>query len=67
LTENNKSSQDIDPRDQKKFVFHATPIRQLTVAVLRLILPLIMKREIHGADNLPLEGPVILAANHLTN
>jgi 1-acyl-sn-glycerol-3-phosphate acyltransferase len=67
MTHDSKSFEDIDPRDQKKFVFQVSPVRQITVAVLHIILPLIMKREISGAENLPAEGPVVLAANHLTN
>lgn len=56
-----------DPRDQKKFVFHETPVRHLTIALLRLLLPLLMKRQISGVENLPAKGPVVLASNHLTN
>lgn len=58
---------DADPRDQKKFVFHATIVRHLTIAFLKIIVPLLMKRQISGTENLPSEGPVVLAANHLTN
>ena len=67
MTNESKSSENVEPRDQKKFVFHATPVRRITVAALHIILPIIMKREISGTKNLPAEGPVVLAANHLTN
>ena len=56
-----------DPRDQQRFVFHITWVRRLTIALLRIILPIIMKREISGVENLQAEGPVVLASNHLTN
>jgi 1-acyl-sn-glycerol-3-phosphate acyltransferase len=67
MTENIRPEIENDPRDQQKFVFHATLVRRLTVALLRILLPLFMKREINGAENLPAEGPVVLASNHLTN
>jgi 1-acyl-sn-glycerol-3-phosphate acyltransferase len=57
----------LDPRDQQKFVFNITPVRRLTITLLKLALPLIMKREALGVENLPPEGPVVLACNHLTN
>jgi 1-acyl-sn-glycerol-3-phosphate acyltransferase len=63
----NQSEKTADPRDQKKFVFRVTPVRRVTVAMIRLILPFLMKRTIFGVENLPSEGPVVLAANHLTN
>lgn len=56
-----------DPREHKKFVFHSTVVRRGTVSIVRLVLPLLMKRAISGVENLPPEGPVVLAANHLTN
>lgn len=62
-----QSETNADPRDQKKFIFHVTPVRRVTVAMIRLILPFLMKRTISGVENLPLEGPVVLVANHLTN
>jgi 1-acyl-sn-glycerol-3-phosphate acyltransferase len=56
-----------DPRDQNKFVFHETPVRHITIALLRLLLPLLMKRQISGVEHLPAKGPVVLTSNHLTN
>jgi len=67
VTPDNQDEIKGDPRNQQKFVFHATLIRRLTIAALKIILPLVMKREISGTENLPAEGPVVLAANHLTN
>ena len=67
MTDHIESEIEHDPRDQQKFVFHITAARRLTISFLKMVLPLFMKREISGADHLPLEGPVVLASNHLTN
>jgi len=58
---------EIDPRDYKRFVFHATLFRKLFVAVLRLAFHLIMKKDVQGLEHLPPEGPVVIACNHVTN
>jgi len=67
MTKNPQTITNVDPRDQKKFVYHATIVRHLTIAFLKIIVPLLMKCQISGTGNLPPEGPVVLAANHLTN
>jgi 1-acyl-sn-glycerol-3-phosphate acyltransferase len=56
-----------DPRNQQRFVFHRTLVRRITITILKIVLPLMMKRDISGVENLPAEGPVVLAPNHLTN
>jgi 1-acyl-sn-glycerol-3-phosphate acyltransferase len=56
-----------DSRNTKRFVFHATPFRKLLVAVLRLVFRLVMKMEARGIENFPLDGPVVIACNHVTN
>jgi 1-acyl-sn-glycerol-3-phosphate acyltransferase len=56
-----------DPRDEKKFYFHETRFRRAFVAFVRAIFWFVIKRCCSGAENLPPEGPVVLAANHLTN
>jgi 1-acyl-sn-glycerol-3-phosphate acyltransferase len=56
-----------DPRDQKTYYLHVTPLRFLVTEILREAFKLISIREIKGVDNLPARGPVIIAANHLTN
>ena len=56
-----------DPRDQKKFVFHATRFRKIFLWGIRCIIWFLMKREYQGADNIPAAGPVVLASNHMTN
>ncbi len=56
-----------DPRDKKKFYFHATPLRKAVIALLRTIFNLFMDRHVDGLEYFPLDGPVIIAANHVTN
>jgi 1-acyl-sn-glycerol-3-phosphate acyltransferase len=56
-----------DPRDRKRFYFHATVFRRLLVEFLRLAFRLIMKMEVQGLGNFPLGGPVVIACNHVTN
>jgi 1-acyl-sn-glycerol-3-phosphate acyltransferase len=64
---NQFESPENDPRDRKRFVFHATLFRKIFVAVLRLLFRLIMKEEVQGLEYLPPEGPVVIACNHVTN
>lgn len=54
-------------RDRQRFFFHATPLRRFIVSLARLVFRLFMKMEVVGLENFPLEGPVIIAANHVTN
>jgi 1-acyl-sn-glycerol-3-phosphate acyltransferase len=56
-----------DPRDRKRFTFHATLFRKFLVAALRQFFRLIMKMEVDGLENLPPDGPVVIACNHVTN
>lgn len=56
-----------DPRDGKRFYFHATPLRKTIVAILRAAFFFVMDRRVDGLENFPLDGPVIVAANHVTN
>jgi 1-acyl-sn-glycerol-3-phosphate acyltransferase len=56
-----------DPRNRKRFVFHATPFRKLFVAFLRQIFRLIMKMDVVGLENFPSDGSVVVACNHVTN
>ena len=56
-----------DPRDAKRFYFHATPLRKAVVAILRMFFFFIMDIRIEGLENFPLDGPVIIACNHVTN
>jgi 1-acyl-sn-glycerol-3-phosphate acyltransferase len=56
-----------DPRDKKQYYFHATPLRKVGVAILGTTFLFIMDRHVEGLENFPLDGPVIVAANHVTN
>lgn len=60
-------SQQIDPRDRKRFVFRATFFRKFLVAILRQVFRFIMKMDVQGLENFPLDGPVVIACNHVTN
>jgi 1-acyl-sn-glycerol-3-phosphate acyltransferase len=55
-----------DPRDEKKYFFHVTLTRRIITSCVRGIFKLISTFNIKGIDNLPVEGPVIVAANHLS-
>jgi 1-acyl-sn-glycerol-3-phosphate acyltransferase len=56
-----------DPRDKKKFYFADTPQRRALIALVRSLFRLVMEMRVEGLDNLPRAGPVVLAANHVTN
>jgi 1-acyl-sn-glycerol-3-phosphate acyltransferase len=57
----------MDPRDKKKFYFTDTPQRRALVALARSLFKLVMTMDVTGLENFPRQGPVILAANHVTN
>ncbi|HMZ07755.1 MAG TPA: lysophospholipid acyltransferase family protein [Anaerolineales bacterium] len=57
----------LDPRDKLNFSFQTTPFRKFVVFMLGSLFKTIMKLEVQGAENLPTDGPVVLAANHVTN
>ena len=57
----------IDPRDKKKYYFADTPQRRAMIAVIRSLFKVMMKMEVTGLENFPPQGPIILAANHVTN
>jgi 1-acyl-sn-glycerol-3-phosphate acyltransferase len=56
-----------DPRDQKTYYLNVTPLRFIVTAILRATFKLISISDVQGVENLPASGPVIVAANHLTN
>jgi 1-acyl-sn-glycerol-3-phosphate acyltransferase len=58
---------EIDPRDKKKFYFTDTLQRRVMIAMVRFLFKFAMKMEAIGLENFPRQGPVILAANHVTN
>jgi 1-acyl-sn-glycerol-3-phosphate acyltransferase len=55
-----------DPRDRKTFYFHATPLRKFIVASLAALFKLFMDLRAEGLENFPLDGAVVVAANHVT-
>jgi 1-acyl-sn-glycerol-3-phosphate acyltransferase len=61
------TSLNVDPRDRKRFFFHATLLRKAVVAILRAVFSLFMDMRVEGLDTFPSEGPVIVACNHVTN
>ncbi len=63
----NFTSIQADPRDSKQFYFHATPLRKVLVASLRIVFSFLMNRRVEGLENLPLDGAVIVVCNHVTN
>ena len=62
-----QSQSEIDPRDRQQFSFKATLFRRLFVGILRQLFRLFMKLDVQGLENLPLDGAVIVACNHVTN
>jgi 1-acyl-sn-glycerol-3-phosphate acyltransferase len=56
-----------DPHDQKTYYLNVTPLRFIVTAILRATFKLISISNVQGVENLPASGPVIVAANHLTN
>ena len=56
-----------DPRDRQTFYFHATPFRRAAVAILNFAFKLVMIRSVEGLENLPEQGPAVVAANHVSN
>lgn len=57
----------LDPRDKLHFSFRTTPFRKFVVFILGSFFKLIMKLDVQGLENLPADGAVVLAANHVTN
>ncbi|HEX7973319.1 MAG TPA: lysophospholipid acyltransferase family protein [Anaerolineales bacterium] len=56
-----------DHREGKRYYFHPTLVRQITIILIRAIFHLIAVLQAGGVENLPSKGPVLLAANHMTN
>jgi 1-acyl-sn-glycerol-3-phosphate acyltransferase len=56
-----------DPREKKKYYLVDTPQRRAMIVIVRSLFKLVMKMEVVGLENFPRQGPVILAANHVTN
>jgi len=56
-----------DPRDRKHYFLKNTTTRQILTASARFGFFLSAKIETSGVENMPVSGPVVLAANHLTH
>jgi 1-acyl-sn-glycerol-3-phosphate acyltransferase len=56
-----------DPREKKKYYFTDTLQRRGLVGLARFLFRFMMRLEVMGLENVPRQGPVILAANHVTN
>jgi 1-acyl-sn-glycerol-3-phosphate acyltransferase len=56
-----------DPRLSKRYYIEETRFRRLTVRLVRALFPLAANFTVNGAENLPAQGAVVLACNHLTN
>jgi len=65
--ETNPSLAEPDPRTRKTYFFQMTPVRGFITSVLKSIFPLFVRLHFEQIGQLPPEGPVILAANHMTN
>ena len=56
-----------DPGEQKTYYFKITPIRQAVTLTLKGLFYFFGVIQVRGVKHLAASGPVILAANHLTN
>jgi 1-acyl-sn-glycerol-3-phosphate acyltransferase len=65
FSESEKSK--LDPRHGKVYYLHVTTTRRILTHLLRSFFSVFGRIEATGGENLPLEGPVVLASNHLTN
>ena len=61
------AQQDFDPRDRKKYYLEETFARRFLLSLVRGVFHSIMVMKVEGRENFPLDGPVIIAANHVTN
>ncbi len=58
---------DFDLRDRKKYYLEETVLRRLLIWKIRILFRTIMVMKVEGLENFPLDGAVIVAANHNTN
>jgi 1-acyl-sn-glycerol-3-phosphate acyltransferase len=56
-----------DPREKKRYYLSMTPARRVLTPAAEAIFTLLASTEYRDLDYLPDYGPVIVAANHLTN
>lgn len=62
-----KESLSFDPRNKTRFVFQITPFRRVVLWILEKFFKSVMDLHVEGRENFPLDGPVVLAANHVSN
>jgi 1-acyl-sn-glycerol-3-phosphate acyltransferase len=62
-----KESLSFDPRNKTRFVFQITPLRRVVLWILKMFFKSVMDLRVEGLENFPLDGPVVLAANHASN
>jgi 1-acyl-sn-glycerol-3-phosphate acyltransferase len=56
-----------DPRDRKRYYYETTFFRQVFTGVIRQAFKALAVIHVSGLHHLPLQGPVVLAGNHVTN
>ncbi len=66
-TGTNLSPQAPDPRNRKTYYMQMTPLRRVLTSMLCFGFRFFTSIQASGTEKLPATGPVIVAANHLTN
>ena len=61
------TQQDFDPRDRKKYYLEETSTRRFIFWLIHIFFNTVSVMKMEGQENFPLDGPVIIAANHITN
>ena len=61
------TQQDFDPRDRKKYYLEDSSTRRFIFRLIRIFFDTVTVIKLEGRENFPLDGPVIIAANHVTN
>jgi 1-acyl-sn-glycerol-3-phosphate acyltransferase len=61
------TQQELDPRDRKKYYLEETSPRRFLIWLVRHAFQTVMVLKVHGLENFPLDGPVIVASNHVNN
>jgi 1-acyl-sn-glycerol-3-phosphate acyltransferase len=56
-----------DPRDKKKYYLEETPVRRFIFWLIRIFFDSVTVLKMEGSENVPTDGAVIIAANHVTN
>jgi 1-acyl-sn-glycerol-3-phosphate acyltransferase len=67
LTFSNSEQPAPDPRNRKTYHFQMTRSRRALTSIFQAVYTIFARLEVDGAEKLPAEGAVILAANHLSN